>query len=360
MARGSARSRDGGWNPRFEQPVTATDAAQMMQQALTSQPAAPVGDPLRLRLERYAPRKVSPQVYARIRPDVVDLALSTAALHCWSEKRICEVMPAIAALATWWVGTLGQPFDPMRMLASHQIDAWAQSQPTGPTMTVQEARSRQTNRTQLRRVAEAAGAPGSQPIVTLGRGERLAPYTALEKARFYVVAARLPDPWRTDVHCLFDAGFGGGLGPSAVEHLQAHWIIPIPDGCTVVVPPQAGRGGNRPSRAVHVLGPAGHRLVRLAAERPTGYMFRPAQGRGGKALDGVIRKLDDQRDIPHYNTFRAASTWAVDLLNAGITFRVIAEMAGWAPGTKTPTELIPHLNPATAKQCLDALRKANP
>ncbi len=196
------------------------------------------------------------------------------------------------------------------------------------------------------------GSPGRNRKAAFQRNAST-PYTHQQRTRLWAAAAGMEDDYvnvprrhgrGVDAMTMLAVGFGAGTIRGEINYLRADSVVSRPQGALVQVARQGW------VRDVPVYGALGNHLrERAAALPPDAWLFRPDYAKRTDAVSSFTEQL--KHDYPVFDGFtmeRARYRFLIDLLTGGCPFHAVCEIAGIRPGTKRPTDLLPHMPTLTS------------
>ena len=252
-------------------------------------------------------------LWAQLRPFVETIVTAGAAATTYSDK---ELYAVVTPLAVWMHTKAGLELDAETALDPYTIDQFVMLGLAHYTKA-----GRGTMRSRLRRLSEALVPELGEKAQerTLGKSQRVAPYTTWEVTELRAWARALPPAIAASAGRLLALGFGAGLQGSEIGQLEKDDIT-IEDGVLVHV------GGARP-RDVPVLVEWEHALEAYASSHPADkYVFRV--GRQTAHRNAVTNFVAKHGGNVPLQARRMRASWIIQHLNGGTPVTILLPAAG--------------------------------
>jgi hypothetical protein len=294
-----------------------------------------------LLIERFNPKAVRPDVWARIESPV-RLWVRTAEPD--KPQRARNLMNAVTQLALW-ADTIALPLDADVILRPEVIDRF-----------VTEARSRLSKgavnnyRTHLRAVGRAVVDPSLFPPrpVTLPRTAQEAPYTLADTTALVSWSRGLPtESLRRNSRALVAMGLGAGLSSQEMACLVGTDVTVDDDGVLLAT------GGKNP-RIVPVLRRWEDDIAAMAEEVKDRPFFMPHRTNVVRhQIPNFVERCMRTSPGTHLSVQRLRITWLVRQLAAGTPINALAQFAGVLPAQLCKYYVfVPPVEPAEGRRLI--------
>lgn len=254
------------------------------------------------------------------------------------------VLPSLAAFGAW---LFAEGYTPdVELLADPELV----ERYTQVGMPGRSEATRATRRATLRRAAARIRPDSVAPLEAIAYRRARAPYSRVEVARFFEVAAAQPTrARRKSLSAILVLGLGCGLHRQDLAWVRGVDVEPTAAGVQVTV-----IGGPRP-RVVIALDAYADQLARLSRAAANGLMI------GGTTLGRVnvtaptLDRMMTDRSVPRVVPSRLRATWLVTHLNLRTPYSVLLPAAGMT-SSRTLDDLLPYSDPVPAGEAATLLR----